>query len=98
MYLSVGVLMVVAAAPTQCQQRPTNVPQGSVVYRTRAGDTPYRLADRLYGKGYLQDRIVQANRGRLPPNGVFEPGTYIVIPPNLNGESVDLSRFLEKPY
>jgi nucleoid-associated protein YgaU len=94
MYLSVGVLLMVAATPTQCQQPP---PPGSVPYVTRAGDTPYRIAERIYGKGYLQDRIILANSKVLQADGTFPPGITIAIPPGLNGEPVDTSKFLKNP-
>jgi nucleoid-associated protein YgaU len=94
MYLGVGLLLVVAVTPTQCRESP---PPGSVPYVTKPGDTPYYIAKRVYGKGYLQDRIIMANRSVLSADGTFPPGITIAIPPNLNGEPVDTTKFLKNP-
>ena len=98
MFLSVGMVLVLAAMPGQCHRPPPPPPPGSVPYLTKAGDTPYYIAKAMYGKGYLQDRIILANPGLLAADGTYPAGITIYIPPNLNGEPVSTTQFLKKPY
>jgi len=98
MYLSVAILAAAATTPTQCQQPPPGSPAGSVVYKAHEGETPYSIAKRLYGEGYLESRIREANPMKLNLRGVYSEGTMIVVPPDLNGRPVDLSRFYKEPY
>jgi len=94
------VLLAAAAATTTTTQPTACMPPGTtnsqaadcVVYETRAGDTPYTLAERFYGRAWMGYQIAEANRWSLTREGFFPPGTKILIPPDLNGRPVDVNR------
>jgi len=96
-----GALFILAATtvtvPTQCPQQaarnPRVSPTGEVVYTTQVADTPWRLAERFYGKGYLEYKIRQRNPLLLTKEGGYMPGVEIVIPPDDRGMPIDVTRF-----
>jgi len=74
------------------------LPAGYVEYVARPGDTPWSVAERLYGRGYLEYRIREANAGALTPGGFYEAGTRLVIPPGLNGRPVEVDKVVNGQY
>jgi hypothetical protein len=101
MLLSVVFLAATAATPTQCVRQPSQAypvsASGDVTYTTRVGDTPYRLAERFYGHGYMEYRIRQANPLAPMDKGAYPAGIQLVIPPHMTGRPVDITRFDERP-
>ena len=81
----------VTTQPTQCMRQPApaaRLPAGYTIYRTKTVTTPYHLAKRFYGHGYLAYMIVNANKSVLAANGTFPKGVDIVLPPDFRGHSV----------
>jgi len=80
----------VSTQPAQCLRQPdaaTKLPANYTVYRTERVTTPYELAERFYGHGYLAQRIIDANKTRLAANGTFPRGVDILVPPDNTGRS-----------
>ena len=102
MFLGIGILAAgTVTMPTQCQQESKLkefYEKGSVTYRTRPGDNPYTLAKRFYGKGYLAYKIRDANKDLLTEEEFFPTGTEIVVPPDLRGRLIDVTRPEGKRY
>jgi hypothetical protein len=98
MFLGVAVLAAAATTPTQCQPLPPGAPAGSVMYQVQAGDTPYAIANQIYGDGYQQYIIIGANLTRRNAQGGFTPGTWIVLPPDQSGRPVKTYKLPEKHY
>jgi len=101
--LAIGVLAAAAATPTQCDKQVTPAQEAKykracVHYKTQAGDTPYSLADRFYGKGYMSRLIEAPNKQYLTAAGVFKPNSMIIIPPDDRGRSVDISSPYKRKY
>ena len=97
MLLGVGLLAaaVTSSTPTQCTQDTTQqelYKKACVYYKTVAGDSPYSLAKRFYGKAYMSRRLEEANKEHLQDNGFFKPDVVILVPPDDRGRSVDVSR------
>ena len=96
-----AIVILAAAAgtasttPTQCPQPPVQNPRaaatGDVVYKTQVGDTPYALAKRFYGHGYMEYKIRQRNPVALTVKGIYAAGQELVIPPNENGVPVNVA-------
>lgn len=88
----------VSTQPTQCL-RPSdpaaNLPANYTVYRTERVVTPYELASRFYGHGYLAQKIVDANKTQLAADGTFPRGVDLLLPPDNAGRSVQ-ERLLKK--
>lgn len=83
----------VSIQPAQCFRQPdasANLPTGYAVYRTERVVTPYELADRFYGHGYLAQKIINANRMQLSADGTFPQGVDLVLPPDDKGQSVPM--------
>jgi nucleoid-associated protein YgaU len=82
---------VVSTQPGQCLRQPAagaNVPYGFAVYRTDRVCTPYDLAERFYGHGYMAYKIVEANQLLLRSDKTFPAGVDLVIPPDNKGRTV----------
>jgi len=92
-WMLAGVL-VLAAAPVQCP----NTDPNTVIYTTQPGDTPYRLADRVYGHGYLETKILAANLGKLGGDGVYPAGTLLTLPPDDAGHPAQINGETKKHY
>jgi hypothetical protein len=103
-YWALAVLAILGATtstqPAQCiRPAPTlTAPAGSIIYRTGYCDTPFELAKRFYGRGFLEYKIRDANRLLLLPNGTFPHNIDIVIPPDLEGKPVDPTTVANRPY
>ena len=98
-YVAVAALAATTAQPAQCpQQREQEMLSNpkltaqSATYVTRPGDTPYSLAKRFYGHGYLEYKIRIPNQALLTPKGVFISGSTILVPPDDNGDKVDVRK------
>jgi hypothetical protein len=100
-YMSVGVLAVASVLTrTQCWDKAAD-PRAlatCTTYVTQPGDTPYRLAERFYERGYQEYKIREANPGKLTKEGFFKPGTTILVPPDDRGRPIDVTRPDEQPY
>jgi len=101
--VAVGLLAAVTSTPTQCDNQLTPAQEAVLkkactTYKTQPGDTPYSLAERFYGKGYMSYRIQEANKQYLTKEGFFKPNTLILIPPDDRGRSVDTSYPYERTY
>jgi hypothetical protein len=98
-FLAIVILAAAAGTasttPGQCLQQPGQNPRvaatGDVVYKTQAGDTPYALAKRFYGHGYMEYKIRQRNPLALTQPGAYAPGIELVIPPGDNGVPVNVA-------
>jgi hypothetical protein len=98
-FLAIVILAAAAGTtsttPTQCPQQTGQNPRvastGDVVYKTQAGDTPYALAKRFYGHGYMEYKIRQRNPLALTTAGAYAPGIELVIPPDDNGVPVNVA-------
>jgi phage tail protein X len=96
-----AIAPTVTIQPTQCMRQPApaaNLPAGYSVYRTEAVTTPYQMAERFYGHGYLAYKIVNANKSVLAANGTFPKGVDIVLPPDNEGRSVPERLLKEHKY
>jgi hypothetical protein len=69
-----------------------------VEYTTGPADTPYTLAEWFYGRTWLAYQIAEVNKDKLTKQGFFKPGVKILIPPDLDGLPVDLSRTKKHTY
>ena len=81
----------VSTQPAQCLRQPdpaANLPATYTVYRTERVVTPYELASRFYGHGYLAQKIIDANRTQLAADGTFPRGVDLLLPPDATGRSV----------
>ena len=104
-FLGIAILaaaaVTTATAPTQCLQQPGQNPRisvfGEVVYKTLPADTPYLLAERFYGHGYMEYKIRHRNPLFLTSQGCYMTGTEIVIPPDDRGVPIDVTRYQRKP-
>jgi hypothetical protein len=91
--LILAAATTVSTQPAQCLRQPgasANLPTGYAVYRTERVVTPYELADRFYGHGYLAQKIINANRMQLFADGTFPQGVDLVLPPDDKGQSVPM--------
>jgi len=101
-----GVVMLAAATtattPTQCLRLPepaAKLPPNYVIFRTDRVVSPYELAERFYGEGYLEYKIRSANKGVLTKQGLFPAGKDVLIPPrDDSGLPVDLNRATDRYY
>ena len=101
----VGLVVMAATVstqPTQCVRTPDpklKLPPGYVVYTTQMkSETPYEMAERFYGHGYMEYKIRKVNQKLLTREGVFPLKTAVLIPPDDDGRAVDLTRMLQRPY
>ncbi|MBM4019996.1 MAG: hypothetical protein FJ288_17025 [Planctomycetes bacterium] len=81
----------VSTQPVQCIRQPdpaANLPPGYTIYRTERACTPYEIAERFYGHGYLQGAVREVNKGVLRPDGTFPKGVDILLPPDGTGRAV----------
>ena len=101
-----GVVMLAAATtattPTQCLRLPepaAKLPPNYVIFRTDRIVSPYELAERFYGQGYLEYKIRNANKDLLTKQGLFPAGKDVLIPPrDDSGLPVDLNRATDRYY
>ena len=101
-----GVLMLAAATtattPTQCLRLPepaAKLPPNYVIFRTDRVVSPYELAERFYGEGYLEYKIRIVNKDLLTKQGMFPAGKDVLIPPkDESGLPVDLNRATDRYY
>lgn len=101
--VAVGLLAAVTSTPTQCDKKLTPAQEAAfrnacANYKTLPGDTPYSLAERFYGKGYMAYRIQEVNKQYLTKEGFFKPNSLILIPPDDRGRSVDTSYPYKRTY
>lgn len=47
-------------------------------YTVQPGDFLWKIAEKVYGDGYMSDRIIKANK--IPNINILEPGTILKIP------------------
>lgn len=99
MFLGVAMLAATATSPTQCPPQTglqNKKPPNTVVYKTQPGDSPYTLAKKFYGHGYMEYKIREANKKVPLTKGFYKPGTKILVPPDDRGRPVDITRFNRK--
>ena len=91
------VVTTIPGQPTGCTAPVDRTKLNWVTYTAQAGDTPYALADRFYGKMWMGYQIADANKLALTREGVFPKGAKLRIPPDLDGRPVDVNRVSETP-
>ncbi len=63
------------------EEKPIDAPQVSI-YKVKSGDTPTKIAKKLYQDGNLWRRIIDANRDKINAGGTnLEVGMELIIPP-----------------
>ena len=68
------------APPKVSPAQPRRTGAGTHTYTVLAGDTWFRIGQKLYGDGKQWRAIAEANRQKVGPSGVLIPGTVLVIP------------------
>ncbi len=98
--LALGLLCAAGCDPQSLFKRPVtqaNAPPGCTVYTCQAGENPYELARRAYGKTWMAPLINRANDREQDDMTPFEQGEKIYLPPDEKGLPVNPAR-MATPY